>query len=67
MTTLRQAVHEYLSMRRDLGFKLREAGKQLAHFVTFMERIGRLRHPSRWRWPGRNNRHTSNPRTGRND
>lgn len=37
MNTLRQAVHEYLSMRRNLGFKLREAGKGLLEFVTFME------------------------------
>src|SRR3989442_7901481 len=38
MNTLRQAVQEYLSMRRDLGFKLRNAGKELIDFVTFMER-----------------------------
>ena len=37
MNTLRQAIHEYLSMRRNLGFKLREAGKGLLDFVTFME------------------------------
>jgi len=37
MNTLRQAVHEYLSMRRNLGFKLRESGKALLDFVTFME------------------------------
>jgi integrase len=37
MNTLRQAVHEYLSMRRSLGFKLREAGKALLDFATFME------------------------------
>ncbi len=37
MNTLRQAVHEYLSMRRNLGFKLREAGKALLDFVSFME------------------------------
>ncbi len=37
MNTLRQAVQEYLSMRRNLGFKLREAGKALLDFVTFME------------------------------
>ena len=37
MTTLRQAVQEYVSMRRDLGFKLREASKALLDFVTFME------------------------------
>jgi integrase/recombinase XerD len=37
MTTLRQAVREYLRMRRNLGFKLQEAGKGLLDFVTFME------------------------------
>jgi integrase len=37
MNTLRQAVQEYLSMRRALGFKLREAGKGLLDFVRFME------------------------------
>lgn len=37
MNTLRQDVHEYLSMRRSLGFKLRAAGKGLLDFVTFME------------------------------
>ena len=37
MTGLRQAVREYLSMRRDLGFQLRKAGKGLLDFVTFME------------------------------
>ena len=37
MTTLRQAVREYLRMRRDLGFKLRDAGKGLLDFARFME------------------------------
>ena len=37
MNTLRQAAHEYLSLRRTLGFKLQEAGKTLLGFVTFME------------------------------
>jgi integrase len=37
MTTLRQAVHEYLALRRSLGFTLREAGKGLLGFVAFME------------------------------
>jgi integrase len=37
MNTLRQAVQEYLNMRRSLGFKLREAGKGLLDFVAFME------------------------------
>ena len=38
MSTLHQAVQEYLKMRRDLGFKLREAGKGLLDFVAFMRR-----------------------------
>jgi integrase/recombinase XerD len=37
MNTLRQAVKEYLRMRRALGFKLHEAGKGLLDFVAFME------------------------------
>jgi hypothetical protein len=37
MNTLREAVGEYLNMRRGLGFKLREAGKGLIDFVTFLE------------------------------
>jgi len=37
MNTLRQAVREYLSLRRSLGFKLHSAGKGLLDFVTFME------------------------------
>jgi integrase/recombinase XerD len=37
MNTLRQAVDEYLDMRRNLGFQLREAGKALPAFVAFME------------------------------
>jgi hypothetical protein len=37
MNTLRQAVHEYLTMRRSLGFKLQSAGTGLLDFVTFIE------------------------------
>ena len=37
MNTLREAVQDYLVLRRDLGFKLREAGKGLLCFVSFME------------------------------
>jgi len=40
MNTLREAVKDYLAVRRDLGFKLREAGKGLLSFVSFMERQG---------------------------
>lgn len=38
MNTLGEAVQEYLSMRRSLGFKLREDGFRLFDFVAFMER-----------------------------
>lgn len=37
MNSLRQAVEEYLSLRRSLGFKLKETGKGLHDFVTYME------------------------------
>ena len=37
MSTLREAVQDYLNMRRGLGFKLQEAGKDLIDFVAFME------------------------------
>ena len=38
MNTLRQSVQSYLRMRRNLGFKLREAGKALLDFSSFMQR-----------------------------
>jgi hypothetical protein len=37
MNTLRQAVQEYLAMRRSLGFKLQSAGRALFDFVSFLE------------------------------
>jgi integrase/recombinase XerD len=37
MKTLREALQNYLALRRDLGFKMRDAGKVLLRFVTFME------------------------------
>jgi len=37
MNSLRQALREYLSTRRALGFKLNHAGQRLQDFVTFME------------------------------
>ena len=38
MKPLREAVQEYLSMRRALGFKLQKAGQALVDFVAFMEK-----------------------------
>ena len=37
MNLLRKAVKDYLVMRRSLGFKLRDMGYNLQHFVSFME------------------------------
>jgi integrase/recombinase XerD len=37
MSALRQAVQDYIEMRRGLGFKLQEAGRGLIDFVTFLE------------------------------
>jgi len=37
MNTLREAVRTYLDMRRSLGFKLRDAGRALVDFVSFLE------------------------------
>jgi integrase/recombinase XerD len=38
MNTLRQSITEYLAMRRNLGFKLQDAGTALSEFAEFMER-----------------------------
>lgn len=40
MISLRRAVKQYLTMRRSLGFKLRDMGHNLQHFVSFMEQQG---------------------------
>ncbi len=40
MNTLREAVRDYLALRRALGFKLRIAGPRLLDFVAFLEREG---------------------------
>ena len=40
MNTLRNAVDEYLEMRRALGYQLREAGVVLPAFVSFLEHHG---------------------------
>lgn len=40
MNTLREALPEYLQLRRSLGFKLEDAGLQLPGFVAFVEARG---------------------------
>jgi integrase/recombinase XerD len=37
MNTLREALSDYLRLRRSLGFKLEDAGLQLPRFVAFLE------------------------------
>lgn len=40
MSQLRQAVEEYLTIRRALGFKLKAADRLLAQFVAYLEQVG---------------------------
>jgi integrase/recombinase XerD len=40
MTDLRCAMKDYLTVRRQLGFELKEPGRRLEQFVSFMERVG---------------------------
>ena len=40
MTDLRAAAHDYLTVRRQLGFELKQPGRTLEDFVAFMERAG---------------------------
>jgi integrase len=64
MSDLRAAAHDYLAVRRQLGFELKHPGQTLEDFVDFMERAGAERvttqlalmwatsvqaHPHRWR------------------
>ncbi len=37
MKPLTKAIQDYLALRRNLGFKLRDAGMVLAKFASFME------------------------------
>jgi len=40
MKPLRDAIQDYLALRRSLGFKLHDAGAALAHFASFVEQRG---------------------------
>ena len=40
MSDLRTALHDYLKLRRQLGFELKTQGRLLESFVRFMERAG---------------------------
>jgi hypothetical protein len=65
MTTLRDAVGEYLKLRRSLGFKLRETGKLLLAFVQFWKSSAPPTSRPRWRSPGRSNHRPCSPQNGR--
>jgi integrase/recombinase XerD len=43
MSDLKQAVHDYLTLRRSLGFKLKKHSRFLEEFVAFLEREGASR------------------------
>ena len=43
MTDLRSALHDYLAIRRQLGFELKSAGALLEDYVDFMQRAGASR------------------------
>ena len=40
MNTLREALHEYLELRRSMGYKMHDAGLMLPRFVSFMAERG---------------------------
>jgi integrase len=40
VSSLRQALEDYLRMRRALGYKLERPGRQLGQFVTYLEETG---------------------------
>jgi len=40
MKSLRQAIQDYLALRRSLGFKLRDAGRWLSKFADFLDARG---------------------------
>ena len=54
MSPLRQALADYLAVRRALGYKLQRAEKLLAQFLTYVEDHGETHVTRRRRcWPGR--------------
>ena len=64
MNTLREALQDYLAMRRALGFKLHDAGVGLQDFVSFLERKRLPISPLAWHWSGLRDLPLFNQRTG---
>jgi integrase/recombinase XerD len=47
MKTFREAIQDYLTLRRGLGFKLKKHSRMLEEFASFLEQKGALRITSR--------------------
>jgi integrase/recombinase XerD len=43
MKTLKEAIQDYLALRRSLGFKLKKHSRFLEEFALFLEQAGELR------------------------
>ena len=66
MNGLRDALPQYVALRRALGTKLQEPARTLEHFLDFLEREGSMP-PLRpnWRFAGPWNRKASSAPPGR--
>ena len=64
MSELRQALQDYLAVRRALGFKLARADQRLSGFIGYLEQAGPARSPPNWPWPGRASHPAGIPRGG---
>ena len=56
MTGVRDALADYLQLRRRLGFEMPQDGRLLEGFVTFLEAAGAERISTIWRWRGHGHR-----------
>lgn len=48
MSPLREALQEYLSLRRSLGYKMQDAGRLLPRFIAFLEERGASHITAQW-------------------
>jgi hypothetical protein len=58
MSAVKQAVAEYLALRRSLGFKLKKHSRMLNEFAAFLEKQGALHITSQSRCDGQRNLRT---------
>jgi hypothetical protein len=64
MKTFREAIQDYLTLRRGLGFKLKKHSRMLEEFASFLEQKGALRYRPGWLCSGRRNHNTYSRRNG---